>query len=584
MFLDDTACNLASLNLMKYRTDDGGFDVESFRRATTVIITAMEILVDFSSYPTPAIEENSFAYRPLGIGYANLGALLMSRGLAYDSDEGRNLAGAVTSLLSGQAYLQSSRIAKEMTPFTGYQKNEEPFLNVIDMHRQASYAIPSSGVPADLLHAARESWDRAYAHGKEHGYKNAQISVLAPTGTIGFLMDCDTTGVEPDIALVKYKWLVGGGLMKIVNQTVPAALTQLGYGEDEREAILKHIDEQDTIEGAPHLKEEHLPVFDCAFKPAKGERPIHYMGHVRMMAAVQPFLSGAISKTVNMPSNATVEDVEEVYIEGWKMGLKAIAIYRDGCKRAQALTTSMDSDQSDRDSGDRKTKNIGDQSPKQKTEWVPLRKRLPDERRSLTHKFSVANHEGYLTVGLYDDSKPGELFIRMAKGGSVISGIMDAFATSVSVGLQYGVPLNVLVNKFVHVRFEPSGFTPNPQIRMAKSIIDYIFKWLAIKFMEPEEQMVIGIHIERETLADRGDAETKESEYPHPTENAIEDGREQQKMFVANVAVAEKTANSLTATFDTTSDAPTCDTCGAIMVRNAACYKCMNCGNTSGCS
>lgn len=583
MFLDDTACNLASLNLMKFRTEDGDFDVEAYRRTASVVITAMEILIDSSNYPTPAIEENSFAFRPLGIGYANLGALLMSRGLAYDSDEGRNLAGALTSLLSGQAYYQSSRVAKEMGSFEGYAINETPMLGVIDMHRKASYDIPSTGVPADLMHAARESWDLAYAHGTEHGYRNSQISVLAPTGTIGFLMDCDTTGVEPDIALVKYKWLVGGGLMKIVNNTVPEALERLNYTEDERKAILAHIDDNDTIEGAPGLKEEHLAVFDCAFKPAKGERSINYMGHIRMMGAVQPFLSGAISKTVNMPTDATVEDIEKVYIEGWKLGLKAIAIYRDGCKRAQAITTSQDAGSST--NNEKKTVTAAKKTTT--SEWKPLRRRLPPERRSITHKFSVSNHEGYITVGLYPDGKPGEIFIRMSKGGSVLSGIMDAFATSISVGLQYGVPLHVLVNKFVHVRFEPSGFTPNPQIRMAKSIIDYIFKWCAIKFMSLEDQRAIGVHVDMETLADSVDAEVEESSFVHAKENAVQGsgGGEQLTLSTSETEVNDMTgANALSATFDTTSDAPCCDTCGAIMVRNAACYKCLNCGATSGCS
>lgn len=601
MFLDDSACNLASLNLMNFRLPDGEFDVTAFKKAVSVVITAMEIVVDFSSYPTPAIEENSYRFRALGIGYANLGALLMSRGLAYDSDEGRNLAAAVTALLSGQAYCQSSAIAGEMGPFASYRQNEEPFLKVIDMHREAAYKISSAGVPADLLHAARESWDRALARGREHGFRNAQISLLAPTGTIGFLMDCDTTGVEPDIALVKYKWLVGGGLMKIVNRTVPEALSRLGYDAMKTQDILDYVDKNDTIEGAPHLKDEHLPVFDCAFKPAKGQRSIHYMGHIRMMAAVQPFLSGAISKTVNMPKEAAVEDVEKVYVEGWKLGLKAIAIYRDGCKRSQALTTSKESDQSAQNAEEQKEEIVEEMAeavlesvetaaqevPESESDrQAPLRKRLSDERRSLTHKFSVANHEGYLTVGLYDNGQPGEVFIRMAKGGSVISGLMDAFAVSISVGLQYGVPLKVLVNKFVHVRFEPSGFTPNPQIRMAKSILDYIFKWMAIKFMTPEEQVAIGVHIDRETVADMGDAEAAESEVPRVEENAVEDIPRQMVMETGSIAGGseELTSNSLTITFDTTADAPPCDTCGAIMVRNGACYKCMNCGNTSGCS
>jgi ribonucleoside-diphosphate reductase alpha chain len=580
MFLDDTACNLASLNLMKFRSADGEFDVESFKKAVDVIITAQEIVVDFSSYPTPAIEENSFAFRPLGIGYANLGALLMSRGLAYDSDEGRNFAGAITSLLSGEAYYQSSVVAREMGPFREYKKNEAPFLKVIGMHRDASYQVPSSGVPADLLHASREAWDRALLSGRDHGYKNAQISVLAPTGTIGFLMDCDTTGVEPDIALVKYKWLVGGGLIKIVNQTVPEALDRLGYSEAQREEILAHIDVNDTIENAPHLKDEHLPVFDCAFQAAKGKRSIHYMGHIKMMAAVQPFISGAISKTVNMPNDVTPEEIADVYLEGWKLGLKAIAIYRDGCKRSQPLTTSRETDQSKKVEVKSQESSVRSPAPEvPKTEYKALRRRLSDERKSLTHKFSVANHEGYLTVGLYEDDAPGELFIRMSKGGSVINGLMDAFATSISVGLQYGVPLKVLVNKFVHVRFEPNGYTSNPKIRIAKSIVDYIFRWMASKFMPAEEQLAVGLNIEKTTLADQGDAEVKASEFKsNPVEQVV---TTQMKLGEAQPAL---NANALTATFNTTSDAPACETCGSIMVRSAACYKCMNCGSTSGCS
>ena len=607
MFLDDSACNLSSLNLMKYRKQVNGrmeFDVESFKRAAQVMITAMEIAVGNSSYPTPAIEQNSFDYRPLGIGFANMGALLMSRGIPYDSDAGRNMAGAIMSLLSGETYYQSAKIAEKIGPFAWYALNEKPCLEVMHMHRKASYEIPAEGVPADLLFEARKSWDNVVDHGSKFGLRNAQISVLAPTGTIGFLMDCDTTGVEPDIALVKYKWLVGGGMLKMVNQTVPEALDRMGYNAEQVEAILKHIDETDTIEGAPHISDEHLAVFDCAFKAKNGTRTIHYMGHLRMMAAVQPFISGAISKTVNMPNDATVEDVEEVYLKGWKMGLKAIAIYRDGSKRQQALTTSKESDS-------KKDHEVVETAPISSTvsaseiiaqstaEYAPRRRRMPDERRSLTHRFNIGPHKGYITVGLYDDGKPGELFVIMAKEGSVITGLMDAFSSSVSIGLQYGVPLPVLVNKFAHMRFEPSGFTNNEHIRMAKSIVDYIFRWMALKFLSPDEQERVGINNLKMAPANKMSLGTAPSKTLESTSDG-EDEAEQADLFTASepktatpvvaqvfvtVPAAEPPASGAhTMTFDNSSDAPACDTCGSIMVRNAACYKCLNCGSTSGCS
>ncbi len=593
MFLDDTACNLASLNLMKFRKEVGGeqvFDVESFKKANEIIITAMEILVGNSSYPTPAIEQNSYDYRPLGIGYANLGALLMSRGLAYDSDEGRNLAGAITSLQSGHCYYQSSKIAEKIGPFAGYKQNEQPCMDVMRMHRDQAYQVPTEGVPTDLLFEARKAWDNVVSSGTRFGLRNAQISVLAPTGTIAFFMDCDTTGVEPDIALVKYKWLVGGGMIKIVNQTVPEALTRLGYTDTERADILAFIEVHDTIEGAPHLKAEHLGVFDCAFKAAQGTRSISWRGHVRMMAAVQPFISGAISKTVNMPHEATIEDIEDVYMEGWKLGLKAIAIYRDGSKRQQALTTSKEKDAKKQNtkvtevSGDglqvtgEKTENV---TPNLKPltpsdEYKPRRRRLPDERRAITHKFAVGNHEGYITVGLYDDGTPGEIFVTMAKEGSVISGLMDSFSAAISVGLQYGVPLQVLVNKFVHMRFEPSGYTTNPSIRIAKSIVDYIFRWMAMKFLPVEQQRAVGINVveEPESLETIGKTDVvADAPAVAPQPNLF-----------ATAPSAPSAKSAHTATFDNQSDAPACDSCGSIMVRNAACYKCLNCGSTSGCS
>ena len=598
MFLNDSACNLASINLMRCRKPNGDFDVEAFEHCCKIVITAQEIVVGFSSYPTPAIEQNSFDYRPLGLGYANLGSLLMTMGLAYDSDEGRNIAGAITSIMSGAAYEQSARIAEKLGAFRGYAQNAEPMLRVMHKHRDASYQIPTAGVPADLHEAAKRAWDRAVEHGEGFGYRNAQISVLAPTGTISFLMDCATTGIEPDIALVKYKWLVGGGMLKIVNDTVPEALHRLGYREEEIKGILEYIDKNDTIEGAPLLKEAHLPVFDCAFKAAKGTRSINYMGHIKMMAAVQPFISGAISKTVNMPEDATIEDIMKVYIEGWKLGLKAIAIYRDGCKRSQPLTMSRQ-EVSDKKVEPGKTEAAAPVAVAQTAPapaaattttatgetYAPRRRRLNDERRAITHKFKIASHEGYLTVGLYDDGQPGEIFITMNKEGTVISGLMDALATSVSVGLQYGVPLKVLVNKFAHMRFEPSGFTQHPNIRVAKSIVDYVFRWMALKFMSPEERSSIGINMDGEVDARAITPDTAgwTAKIGLESLNASSEAS-QPTLLDAKQQPSVNAANKLTSSFDNQSDAPACETCGSIMVRNAACYKCLNCGSTSGCS
>ena len=493
MFLNDTACNLASLNLMKFVDADGEFDPEAYRYAAKVTITAQEILVDNASYPTPKIEENSHKFRPLGLGYANLGALLMSRGLAYDSDEGRNFAAALTAIMHGEAYKQSSIIARDHGgPFQEYKVNEAPFLRVIGKHRDAAYRIPVAGVPKDLVRHAHQVYDEALALGEKHGYRNAQVTVLAPTGTIAFMMDCDTTGVEPDIALIKYKKLVGEGFLKIVNQTVPSALKKLGYTAEQVEEILEYVNDRETIEGAPHLKPEHLPVFDCAFKPANGVRSIHYMGHVRMMGAIQPFLSGAISKTVNMPEAATAEEIEQVYLEGWKQGLKAIAIYRDNSKRSQPLSTSKKSG-SDAIDTETVAKLKKELEKAQAEAALPHRRRLPAERSAVTHRFDIAGHEGYITVGLYADGQPGEIFLKMAKEGSTVSGLMDSFATTVSVALQYGVPLRDLVNKFAHVRFEPSGFTGNQEIPIAKSIVDYIFRWLGSRFLSTEEKATLGL-------------------------------------------------------------------------------------------
>jgi ribonucleoside-diphosphate reductase alpha chain len=542
MFLDDTACNLASLNLMKFLGEDGRFDVAAYRRAAALTILAQEIIVDHAAYPTEKIARNSHLYRPLGLGYANLGALLMSQGLPYDSDEGRNLSASLTSLMCGEAYRMSAEIAAGMGPFARYRPNRAPFLEVIGMHKAAAEAVCGQGVQEDLWQAQRDVWGEALELGRRHGYKNAQVTVLAPTGTIAFMMDCDTTGVEPDIALVKYKKLVGGGMLKIVNNTVPMALARLGYDEAQRQAILDHVDERETIEGAPGLRDEHLPVFDCAFRPVNGKRSIQWMGHIRMMGAVQPFLSGAISKTVNLPADASVDDVKQAYVEGWRLGLKALAVYRDGSKRTQPL-------------------NAGKDEPKAKVvnlnERRAMRFKLPDERRSVTHKFSIAGHEGYLTVGLYDSNQPGEIFLRMAKEGSTISGLMDTIATMTSIALQYGVPLKALVDKFSHTRFEPSGFTNNPEIPMAKSIMDYVFRWLGNRFLEEE---------------------------------APPDEQETEAEAAGLVAIAGGSGAGIDRTalekraFVNHADAPACSECGTITVRSGACYKCPNCGATSGCS
>ena len=560
MFLDDSACNLSSLNLMKFVGEDGEFDVVSYEAACKVMITAQEILVDNASYPTPAIAKNSHEYRPLGLGYANLGALLMSRGLPYDGDNGRDYAAILTAIMHGAAYAQSARIARDHGgPFAGYEKNREPFMRVIRKHRAALKDIDKTNVPKELYTRAREIWDECVELGEQHGYRNAQVTVLAPTGTIGFMMDCDTTGVEPDIALVKYKKLVGGGLMKIVNQSVPSALTKLGYSQAEIKDIIEYIDEQETIEGAPHLKDAHLPVFDCAFKPARGSRSIHYMGHVRMMGAVQPFISGAISKTVNVPKEASVEEIEQAYIDSWRIGAKAVSIYRDGSKRTQPLNTSRDK------SPIAAIAALAESN-------VPRRRRLPDERQAVTHKFDIAGHEGYITVGLFEDGLPGELFLVMAKEGSTISGFADAFAQAISYALQYGVPLQDLVDKFSHVRFEPSGMTKNPDVRFAKSIVDYIFRWMAAKFLSPEAQYRAGVN-NRETAP-------------------VVTTPEQLPLAVKETAQAPRPADDVPsgrtksqfAAIENQEDAPPCSTCGSIMIRSGACYKCSNCGTTSGCA
>ena len=713
MFLDNSACNLASFNLLKYVTPAGVFDISAYRHSVSVVITAMEILVDNSGYPTEAIARNSHDYRPLGLGYANLGAMLMALGLPYDSAAGRDLAASLTAITCGQAYLQSAIIAANCppvasaTPLTatverqggacpGYYVNREPFLDVIRMHRAEVNNIGksrASGEPFSvpqldaLIDSSRECWDMALIYGERYGYRNSQTTVLAPTGTIGFMMDCDTTGIEPDLALVKYKKLVGGGMIKIVNNTVPAALFKLGYDNDEVNAIVSYIDATGTIEGAPGIKPEHLSVFDCSFKPAKGTRSIHYMGHIKMMAATQPFLSGAISKTVNLPQEASVEDVAEAYAESWRQGIKAVAIYRDGSKGTQPLNTSLDAKKEpsaldavgsrvlaylaaaqpavEADVKALEAK-IGDKlevSARQvvaaatafqkaleeiaKAAAVPLlaaspaleagleagkdavqdpngppravRHRLPDERASITHKFSIAGHEGYITVGLYPTGQPGEIFIKMAKEGSTVSGLMDAFATSISLALQHGVPLKVLCEKFAHTRFEPSGWTGNEQIGYAKSLMDYIFRWLNLRFLsgtqltlfadlglqapqlpaspslipdsEPEDDALSSQHHLAklaEEVAKRlnqvsshsqggGGGIAPETQAWAASATSPTHGPSLQDRGIYHAADAMREMYEM-------GDAPSCSTCGAIMVRNGSCYRCMSCGSTSGCS
>ncbi len=541
MFLDETACNLASLNLLQFQQEDGTFDVQSFRKAVDTVFTAMEIVVGYADYPTEKITKNSHDYRPLGLGYANLGALLMHQGLPYDSEEGRTYSAAITAIMTGEAYAQSARIAEVKGPFAGYPANTEAMIGVTRMHRDAAYDMDDASLPSSMSRAARHVWDRAVDLGEEHGYRNSQASVLAPTGTISFMMDCDTTGVEPDLALVKHKRLVGGGTLKIINESVPAALRKLGYNRDQVERIVEHINTTSTIEGSADLRDEHLPVFDCAFRPPNGDRSIHHSGHLTMLAATQPFISGAISKTINMPADTTVDDVGDAYMEAWKLGLKAVAIYRDGSKRSQPLaTTALQSQGQAAEPG------------------APVRRRLADERNSVTHKFSIAGHKGYITVGLYEDGQPGEVFITMAKQGSTISGLMDSFASMTSFALQYGVPLRFLVQKCVNARFEPSGYTGNPEIRFAKSITDYIFRWMAGRFLTEAERQQLGLGSE-------------EAAAPAPME-------------ATDVNTTTSTATADVYGFVPPTDAPLCAECGSLMVANGSCHKCMNCGSTSGCS
>src|SRR5213593_936756 len=567
--LDNTACNLASLNLMRFVDAAGDFDTARFVGAVRIVLTAQEILVGYADYPTPDITVTARANRELGLGYANLGALLMYRGLPYDSDAGRAYAASVTALMTGEAYAQSARIAAVVGPYDAYAHNKEPHDRVMRSHRQFAYRIRDELVPASLLSAARQSWDDALELGTAHGYRNAQSTLLAPTGTISFMLDCDTTGVEPDIALVKYKKLVGGGTLKLVNGTVPAALRRLGYTETATAGITTYIEQYGTIEGAPGMKEADLAVFDCAFKPENGKRFIHHMGHIKMMGAVQPLLSGAISKTVNLPETATVDDVMNAYVEAWKHGLKAIAIYRDGSKKVQPVNTSAKEANS-------KTEAVAERVVEVTR---PARRRLPDTRASLTHKFAIEGHEGYITVGLFEDETPGELFVTMAKEGSTLSGMMDAFATSVSLLFQYGVPLSHLVEKFGHMRFEPAGWTGNPEIGFAKSIVDYVFRWLGHRFLSEEDRASLGL-VRTTAVADAApqlELLNRVVQLAAPEPAAPTNGN-------GHSATGSRLEASGSRRLNSTPDAPPCPRCGWLTVRSGTCHKCENCGETTGCS
>ncbi len=576
MHVDDSACNLASINLMKFRREDGSFDSERFAHAVDVVFLAQEIVVTPSSYPTEQIGDNARAFRQLGLGYANLGALLMADGIPYDSDEGRNVAAGITSLMTGRGYRKSAEVAAAVGPYDEYDKNREPHNNVMRMHREAAYEIDSTGVKGDLVDAAREAWDEAVELGDEHGYRNAQATVLAPTGTISFLMDCDTTGIEPDFSLVKFKELVGGGQMTIVNRTVPMALATLGYSESEVEQIEAYINDKATIVGAPGLKDEHLPVFDVAV----GERAISHMGHIRMMSAVQPFLSGAISKTVNLPESATVEDIADAYTQGWKLGLKALAIYRDGSKTAQALRT---------DAGDKKSEPAAAEVP---AEPRPIRRKMPRERQSITHKFSIAGHEGYITAGKYEDGSIGEIFLTdIGKEGSTLRGMMNAFATAISIGLQYGVPLEVFVKKFSYMRFDPEGITSNPEIPFAKSMPDYIMRWLASRFIEDLDELEdLGI-LTPEVRARREAQQTLMLD-DEPEANGSNGGNgnghsngggEASGASVAPTEALTDTPPVVPAKMSGSDLGPACEQCGGMMQRTGSCYTCSSCGNNTGC-
>jgi len=621
MFVDDSACNLASLNLLKFRNEDASFNIDSFKKAIRIFIIAQEILVDNGSYPDKAVTVNSHLYRPLGLGYANLGSLMMSLALPYDSDQARAIGGAISAVMTGTAYTASAEIAAMKEPFEEFANNRDAMLKVINMHRKHAYDVPETHCPDYLRNAAKDAWDQAFDTGSKVGFRNAQATVLAPTGTIGFLMDCDTTGIEPDIALVKYKLLAGGGMLKLVNKTVPMALERLGYSADEVKSICDYIDENDTIEGAKEFNPDHLQVFDCAFKPRNGKRYINYLAHLQMMAAVQPFISGAISKTINMPEESTAECIAAAYMEGWKLGLKAVAIYRDGSKKLQPVSTTKHKDT--------KAKTPAEASPPSR----PFRRRLPDTRHSITHKFSVAGHEGYLTVGLYEDAQPGELFITMAKEGSTVGGLMDVIGTCTSMALQYGVPLITLVDKFRHARFEPSGMTSNRDIPFAKSLIDYIFCWLGCQFMPGYADKNIPNRTAAANPPDNKNTTTAREvvEKTKDLAKKIAEAKSETKIKAQAFAIKKPTLSSLRSAkkpsaepkiistdpagrisalvgsvitessgplqtemktleqFNAqfthfTGDAPACDVCGSITVRNGTCYKCFNCGNSMGCS
>jgi ribonucleoside-diphosphate reductase alpha chain len=618
MFINDSACNLASLNLMKFRKEDGSFDVDNFKKAIRIFIIAQEVLVDNGSYPEARITDNSHKFRPLGLGYANLGSLMMSLAMSYDSDQARAWASSITAIMTGTAYAASAELAELKGAFDGYEENKDSMLKVISMHREHATNIPEMHCPDYLFSAAKDAWDEAFSKGSQYGFRNAQATVLAPTGTIGFMMDCDTTGVEPDIALVKYKMLAGGGMLKIVNRTVPMALETLGYSAEDIKAICDTIDVDDTIETSDKLREEHLHIFDCAFKARNGKRSIHYLAHLKMMAAVQPFISGAISKTINMPKESTAEEISSAYMEGWRLGLKAVAIYRDGSKRIQPVNTD-----------DKKTDGKKAKKVEKVIEARPLRKRLAETRNSITHKFSVAGHEGYLTVGLYEDGQPGELFITMAKEGSTVGGLMDVIGTCVSMSLQYGVPLITLVDKFRHARFEPAGMTANKNIPFAKSLIDYIFCWLGCQFIPgyaekntPNRSKPTAIPNRTNTTAkelvkktkdlakkiDEAKAINKIDKAPaakavaaptpivavsptKPKPSRLTDAADRVIAVVGSALDSDglqpeanvmKDFNEQFGHFQ--DDAPACDVCGSICVRNGTCYRCFNCGNSMGCS
>ncbi|HWM54027.1 MAG TPA: vitamin B12-dependent ribonucleotide reductase [Solirubrobacterales bacterium] len=583
MHVDDSACNLASLNLMKFRREDGSFDVSDFEHAVDIVFLAQEIVVGCSSYPTPEIAANANAFRQLGLGYANLGALLMSDGLPYDSDAGRNVAAAITALMTGRAYRQSALIAAGATgAYDEYEKNREPHNGVMRMHRDASYDVDPAGIKGELLEAAQRAWDEAVELGEEHGYRNAQATVLAPTGTISFLMDCDTTGIEPDFSLVKFKELVGGGQMTIVNKSVPLALRTLGYTDAEVDQINAHIAEKNTIVGAPGLKDEHLPIFDVAV----GERAITHTGHIDMMAATQPFISGAISKTVNLPQTATVEDIADAYTRGWKGGLKALAIYRDGSKTAQALRTDAQEEK---------------EAQAEQPMSTPERKRMPRERESITHKFSIAGHEGYITAGKYEDGSVGEIFLTdIGKEGSTLRGMLNAYATAISIGLQYGVPLETFVRKFSYMRFDPEGITGNPEIPFAKSLPDYIMRWVASRFVEDLDELEeLGI-LTPEVRAKR-EAETSQlglgistGDEAEPTNggnghskpgngNGAEKAKATGGEAVPAGAAFTETPPVVPAKMSGLDLGPACDQCGGMMQRTGSCYTCSSCGNNTGC-